>query len=252
MYSYRIYQGGVEDFAVVMCGYEKEVRAMLRTCDPGLARRFRAEEAFHFPDYTNAELATSEWTTRSWGGTWSALSAGPSLHVSRPRAPAAVMVGMSAGEGVSVAADVAKAAVDAVLAKQRMKPAFGNAGAVRNPLQTGKARRLARGGDMRRLCGCVVLEPSDFFDVTRADDAQVRSRAGCLSCQGGGVLVLARQVTLPSCRASWRASWAQSPSKTTLPSSRSASRWRRRVPSEPGTHSMCRPSSSPTRSWGRR
>ena len=104
-----------------MCGYEDRILAMLRTCDPGLARRFRVEDAFRFPDYTNEELVQ-------------------------------IMLRMAHTEGVYVTEAVAKIAIETVLAKQRMKPNFGNAGAVRNLLQVGKARRLAlsSGGKVER------------------------------------------------------------------------------------------------------
>jgi hypothetical protein len=139
----RVQGTAVEDFAVVMCGYDEKVLAMIRTCDPGLARRFRVEDAFHFPDYTNDELE----------------------QIMLLKAPA---------EGVSVTPAVAKAVVAAVLGKQRMKPNFGNAGAVANLLQTGKARRYARGGTLERdaSTGGVVLVESDFYDSVATSTAQ--------------------------------------------------------------------------------
>jgi hypothetical protein len=45
-----------EDIAVLLCGYEDEVNALLRDANPGLARRFRAEDAFRFADYSDAQL----------------------------------------------------------------------------------------------------------------------------------------------------------------------------------------------------
>jgi SpoVK/Ycf46/Vps4 family AAA+-type ATPase len=39
-----------EDIAILLCGYEDEVNALLRDANPGLARRFRAEDAFKFAD----------------------------------------------------------------------------------------------------------------------------------------------------------------------------------------------------------
>ena len=39
-----------------MCGYEDDVNALLRDANPGLARRFRPEDAFLFADYTDPQL----------------------------------------------------------------------------------------------------------------------------------------------------------------------------------------------------
>ena len=47
-----------ENFAVIMCGYEDEMNAMMRDCNPGLKRRFQADNAFMFADYNDDELAT--------------------------------------------------------------------------------------------------------------------------------------------------------------------------------------------------
>ena len=45
-----------EDFAVILCGYETEMRKMFRDCNPGLRRRFRLDDAFDFADYSDEEL----------------------------------------------------------------------------------------------------------------------------------------------------------------------------------------------------
>ncbi len=47
-----------EDFAVILCGYDEPMDAMLRDCNPGLARRFRKDDAFHFNDYSDEQLVT--------------------------------------------------------------------------------------------------------------------------------------------------------------------------------------------------
>ncbi len=48
-------QGG-DDRAVLLLGYEHQLLEMLRTQNPGLARRFPREYAFKFEDYTDKEL----------------------------------------------------------------------------------------------------------------------------------------------------------------------------------------------------
>jgi hypothetical protein len=45
-----------EDFAVIMCGYEDNMKEMFRTGNPGLARRWRLGDAFRFDDYNDDEL----------------------------------------------------------------------------------------------------------------------------------------------------------------------------------------------------
>ena len=45
-----------EDIAVVMAGYEKEMRKMLRDQNPGLSSRFDPASAFYFNDYDDAAL----------------------------------------------------------------------------------------------------------------------------------------------------------------------------------------------------
>lgn len=45
-----------DDIAVLMLGYEKQMREMLRNQNPGLARRFSSDYPFIFEDYTQQEL----------------------------------------------------------------------------------------------------------------------------------------------------------------------------------------------------
>lgn len=45
-----------DDIAVLMLGYEGQMLEMLRTQNPGLARRFPMQYAFNFEDYSEAEL----------------------------------------------------------------------------------------------------------------------------------------------------------------------------------------------------
>lgn len=50
----RVQEGA--SFVVVMCGYEDQMREMIRTCNPGLAGRFKLESAFVFDDFDDATL----------------------------------------------------------------------------------------------------------------------------------------------------------------------------------------------------
>lgn len=45
-----------DDIAVILIGYEQQMLEMLRTQNPGLARRFPKEYAFYFDDYSEQEL----------------------------------------------------------------------------------------------------------------------------------------------------------------------------------------------------
>ena len=89
-----------DDIAVLLLGYEPQIREMLRTQNPGLARRFPVEYAFHFEDYTDEELVT--------------------LFNSTCR-----------DEHISLSSfEVSKKALDN-LKKQRLSTTFGNAGSVK-------------------------------------------------------------------------------------------------------------------------
>ena len=106
-------QGTVgEDFAVILCGYEDEMRNMLN-CNPGLPRRFRSEDAFMFADYNDDQLAS-------------------------------IMMERAQFNNLFVTKEIVMSCVTNVLAKQRAKPNFGNVGAINNLLETGKDKMMRR------------------------------------------------------------------------------------------------------------
>ena len=45
-----------DDIAVVMCGYEEQIKKMLLDQNPGLQRRFPIASAFLFEDFSDSEL----------------------------------------------------------------------------------------------------------------------------------------------------------------------------------------------------
>jgi hypothetical protein len=49
--------GAGQDLVVVMCGYEKQMRAMIRNQNPGLSSRFSQE--FIFEDYSDAQVCSN-------------------------------------------------------------------------------------------------------------------------------------------------------------------------------------------------
>jgi hypothetical protein len=111
-----------ENRAVVMLGYEEEMRRMFKECNPGLARRFQMENAFIFPDYDDSALLK-------------------------------IMLHKAEASGLRMGFDVAKRAVRS-LAGARAKPHFGNAGSVENLLSGAKLKFQSRG---MSAAHCVAL-----------------------------------------------------------------------------------------------
>eukprot|EP01138_Halocafeteria_seosinensis_P009317 gb/GECG01009522.1/.p1 GENE.gb/GECG01009522.1/~~gb/GECG01009522.1/.p1 ORF type:complete len:2380 (+),score=280.36 gb/GECG01009522.1/:1-7140(+) len=101
-----------EDIAVLMCGYDRQMRDMLRDQNPGLARRFNPSSAFIFDDYDDAALAT-------------------------------ILQTYCTEEQLTLSLPVLRKAVEH-LRNQRQLGNFGNAGAVRNLLSVAKVRMNAR------------------------------------------------------------------------------------------------------------
>ena len=101
-----------EDIAVLLLGYEKEMLTMLREANPGLQRRFSPESAFQFADFSDDQLEQLlRLAASSAGLTWSRRA-------------------------------VRKAALK-LLIQERIKPNFGNAGAVNSLI--GRAKLAVAG-----------------------------------------------------------------------------------------------------------
>ena len=118
----KVHNSPGEDIVVLLLGYEDEMMKMLREVNPGLMRRFSPESAFHFEDFTDAQLEEL-------------------LHL------AATAAGLRWSKR-----SVCKAALN-LLIRERIKPNFGNAGAV-NSLMGRVKESLASRGDSR----AIVLE----------------------------------------------------------------------------------------------
>jgi hypothetical protein len=129
-------QGPGDDFVVVLCGYEKQMRDMFREGNPGLARRFRLETAMKFSDYSDDELVE--------------IALQKSLLL-----------------GMNLTRELAAAAVRYYLAPQRSRPNFGNGGAVHNLLSTALIRankRCALSGKPHvKVEGRITLEREDLL-----------------------------------------------------------------------------------------
>ncbi|KAJ3216818.1 hypothetical protein HDU67_008904 [Dinochytrium kinnereticum] len=111
-----------DDIAVIMLGYKDRMLKMLRDQNPGLARRFPADQAFEFEDYSDTELL------KIW-----------QLNCIR--------------ENVVAPTTVAQRALE-ILSNQRLLSNFGNAGAVESLLRSAVARATSRikPGEPIRLC----------------------------------------------------------------------------------------------------
>ena len=115
----KVHNSPGEDIAVLLLGYEDEMMKMLREANPGLMRRFSPESAFRFEDFTDAQLEEL-------------------LHLS------------ASASGLRWAKrSVCKAALT-LLIRERIRPHFGNAGAV-NSLMGRVKEALAARGDARAI-----------------------------------------------------------------------------------------------------
>jgi len=122
-----------DDMCVIMVGYPDQMQTMLREANPGLARRFQMENAFVFQDFGDDDL----------------------MHVLREKAHK---------KGWVVPFDALQQAVG-VLAKERLKPNFGNGGAVDNLLSLA----VQRFEDRLQSSGASAAERASNRSLTAAD-----------------------------------------------------------------------------------
>jgi len=101
------------DVCVLLLGYERPMREFLRKANPGLARRFDLENAFVFDDYDDQALLK-------------------------------ILLQNVRKRSLKVSLSDAKAAVRKRLAKQRLRPNFGNAGAAEALVAEAVQRRERR------------------------------------------------------------------------------------------------------------
>eukprot|EP00168_Porphyra_purpurea_P019747 TRINITY_DN7999_c0_g1_i3.p1 TRINITY_DN7999_c0_g1~~TRINITY_DN7999_c0_g1_i3.p1 ORF type:complete len:636 (-),score=258.43 TRINITY_DN7999_c0_g1_i3:16-1923(-) len=129
------------DLCVLLLGYRDQMEEMLRDANPGLARRFQLDNAFVFEDFSDEDLLQ-------------------------------ILVAKAAKQGWTLPFSVARAAVG-VLAKERVKPNFGNAGAVDNILSRAKLRfeeRMA-GATAAERAAATTLAAVDFLPADGAGGA---------------------------------------------------------------------------------
>ena len=101
------------DVCVLLLGYERPMREFLRKANPGLARRFDLENAFVFDDYDDQALLK-------------------------------ILLQNVRKRSLKVSLSDAKSAVRKRLAKQRLRPNFGNAGAAEALVAEAVQRRERR------------------------------------------------------------------------------------------------------------
>lgn len=101
-----------EDLCVIMIGYKPQMEEMMRVSNPGLARRFALDQAFHFHDYSDDALLT-------------------------------ILENILKKKSLAVTGKGKMAAID-MLAKQRRGKNFGNAGAVNNLISAAIVAQEAR------------------------------------------------------------------------------------------------------------
>ena len=148
-----------DDRAVLLLGYEDQMKEMLRKVNPGLSRRFPVENAFIFEDYNDEQLLS-------------------------------ILNHKLANQGLAASDEAKDTAID-VLAKLRRRPNFGNAGEVENLLSRAKDSYSRRqktlpegGGDD------IVFEPQDFDpEFGRSGDALDNCKALFKDVVGSGQVV---------------------------------------------------------------
>lgn len=121
-----------EDRCVLLLGYTEQMESMMNTCNPGFARRFRLGDAFKFEDFDDQALRQV-------------------LDLKLKK------------QGLEATEDAKKVAIE-VLARERSRPNFGNAGAVENLISTAKDNEQRRRLSSNDSTVCVGIEflPQDF------------------------------------------------------------------------------------------
>ena len=127
-----------DDIAVLLLGYEPQMLEMIRTQNPGLARRFPPQYAFRFDDYDDDELLE-------------------------------IFEAACEREHVAASSDVAELVLQQ-LGRQRALPNFGNAGAVHQLLRHAMAKATLRDGDRVELRVEDVVDKKQDEEGDEEDD----------------------------------------------------------------------------------
>ncbi|RYP33869.1 hypothetical protein DL768_011074 [Monosporascus sp. mg162] len=131
-----------EDMCVLLLGYQEQMEDMMNHSNPGLARRFRLSDAFYFDDFSDADLMrVLDFKLRK--------------------------------QGLKATEDAKRTAIE-VLARERDRPHFGNAGAVENLISRAKELEQKRTSAARtdNVNPDITFLPQDFDeDYDRASGA---------------------------------------------------------------------------------
>ncbi|KAL1691007.1 P-loop containing nucleoside triphosphate hydrolase protein [Schizophyllum commune] len=145
-----------DDRCVLLLGYEEEMERMFQNTNPGLARRFQLDDAFHFEDFSIPELMQ--------------------------------ILDQKMRKQEVGATEAAKKVAEEVLARSRNRPNFGNGGEVENLL--GKAKQAYQTRHKKVPIAKrpidTVFEPVDFdkdFDrASKADENLSKMFEGIIGC----------------------------------------------------------------------
>jgi hypothetical protein len=136
-----------EDLCVLMLGYKEQMEEMMNHSNPGLARRFRLGDAFYFDDFSDADLRQ-------------------------------VLDYKLKKQGLKASEEAKRAAIE-VLARERDRPNFGNAGAVENIISRAKEQEQKR----TSATGAVDFNPEIAFLPQDFDEDYDRASGAGFSCR---------------------------------------------------------------------
>ena len=136
-----------EDRCVLLLGYRDQMERMMNHCNPGLARRFRLSDAFHFEDFNDEELKQ--------------------------------VLDLKLKKQGLEATDEAKKIAIKILARERDRPNFGNAGAVENLISRAKEGEYKR----RSLTNASSFDPTVIFLPQDFDEKHDRGSGTEASCR---------------------------------------------------------------------
>lgn len=136
-----------EDRCVLLLGYKDQMEGMMNHCNPGLARRFRLSDAFYFEDFNDEELRQVL-----------------DLKLNK--------------QGLNAADEAKKVAIE-VLARERDRPNFGNAGAVENLISRAKELEHKR----RSSTSASSFDPDVTFLAHDFDEKHDRGSGAESSCR---------------------------------------------------------------------
>ncbi|TGJ78341.1 hypothetical protein E0Z10_g10423 [Xylaria hypoxylon] len=136
-----------EDLCVLLLGYQEQMEEMMNHSNPGLARRFRLSDAFYFDDFDDEDLMR--------------------------------ILDFKLRKQELKATKEAKQAAIEVLARERDRPHFGNAGAVENMISRAKELEQKRtsAAEADNFNPDITFLPQDF------DENYDRTNGAGLSCR---------------------------------------------------------------------